>query len=102
MEVHDIVRRRLLEKERRPRVQGGRAFRHPACALIDAEHPLACVAQALVEEIDVIAALGEQRDETAADIVEREGLVLRRVGLADLRADAGRKPVPAVERLVRA
>ena len=85
-----------------PTRSGRPSVPHPACALIDAEHPLACVAQALVEEIDVIAALGEQRDETAADIVEREGLVLRRVGLADLRADAGRKPVPAVERRVRA
>ena len=54
------------------------------------------VAQTLVEQIDVIASLGQMRDERSPDVMEAKLFGLLRVAVADASPEAGEKVMEAV------
>ena len=78
-----------------PRLHRPPALGHAARPLVDPEHALARMAEALVEQVDVIASLGQVRDERSPHVVETKPLGLLRVGVADARPNAGEESDPS-------
>jgi hypothetical protein len=68
-ELHDIVGARIAAYQRGPLVQCCNALRHPTRSLVNTEHALTRVAQALVQKIHVELA-GEATHEPPANVVK--------------------------------
>ena len=76
-----------------PRLHRPPALGHPARPLVNREHALSRVAQTLVEQINVIASLGQMRDERSPHVMEAKPFGLLRVAVADASPDAGEKMI---------
>jgi hypothetical protein len=78
-----------------PLVQCCNALRHPTRSLVNTEHAVRRVAQALVQKIHVEFAR-EATHKPPANVVKGKHLMLRGLDMADALANSGREARPAV------